>query len=59
MRTEGRDSYRPACEAIAPNDCTQCSLAYDCQRLRHGRGWVWPAVGLVLLSAMSLVGSLV
>jgi hypothetical protein len=46
---------RPTCQAATPAQCSQCTMSYDCHRVRSGRALSWGVVALVLLAALTLL----
>jgi hypothetical protein len=39
----------PACKSATPGGCSDCSLAYDCQRSATGFPVPWPLVAIALV----------
>lgn len=49
---------RPSCQGATPADCSQCTMSYDCARVRSGRTMSWALVAIVIVAAMTLLSRL-
>ncbi|MCB1503387.1 MAG: hypothetical protein KDJ47_00270 [Hyphomicrobiaceae bacterium] len=45
----------PACKSATPGGCSDCSLAYDCQRSWTGQTLRWPLLVIALGLAVAAV----
>lgn len=48
-------SQRPACQAAHPSQCSDCTMAYDCARVRSGRTFSWGLVALAVIAVLVLL----
>ncbi len=45
----------PACKSTTPGGCSDCNLAYDCQRAASGvPSFMWPLAALLLVGIMAI-----
>ncbi len=44
----------PACKSATPGGCSDCTLAYDCQRNWIGYPLAWPLVAILLVGVVTL-----
>lgn len=54
-RLEAHPVDRPACQAATPAECSQCTMSYDCARVRSGRRVSWALVAIILIAALTIL----
>lgn len=57
-RTDSSVTDRPACQAATPSQCSQCTMSYDCARVRSGRTLSWALVAVIVIAAMTIMSRL-
>lgn len=46
---------RPACQAANPGQCSNCTMSYDCARVRSGRSVSWALAAVVIILALAIL----